>query len=35
MTQYSTSFIATEDEANNAFNSAKKFVERIKKLLGF
>jgi len=33
--QYSTSFIATEDEANNAFNSAKKFVERIKKLLGF
>ena len=33
--QYSTSFIATEDEASNALDSAKKFVERIKKLLGF
>ena len=33
--QYSTSFIVTEDEASNALNSAKKFVERIKKLLGF
>ena len=33
--QYSTSFIATEDEAESALNSAKKFVERIKKLLEF
>ena len=30
--QYGTSFIATENEAGNALNSAKKFVERIKKL---
>lgn len=33
--QYSTSFIVTEDEANNALNSAKKFVKRIKELLEF
>jgi len=31
--QYGTSFVATEEEASNALNSAKKFVERIKKLL--
>jgi len=32
--QYSTSFITSEKEAENAFKSAKEFVERIKKLLG-
>ena len=32
--QYSTSFITTEDEVNSALNSAKKFVRRIKELLG-
>lgn len=33
--QYSTSFITTKEEAENALKSAKKFVRRIKGLLGF
>ena len=33
--QYSTSFIVSEEEAKNALRSAKEFVKRIKKLLGF
>ena len=33
--QYSTSFITTEEEARNALKSAKEFVDRIKRLLGF
>ncbi len=31
--QYSTSFIASREEAENALESAQKFVERIKRLL--